>query len=271
MRPDGNRFCLFSIQFSLNSNEIIGGSNDNHIYIYDLEKKVRTHRVRAHVNDVNTVAFADKASNVFFSGSDDTLIKVWDRRLFGTGSPNGGCVGVLPGHLEGLTFIDSKMDGRYLISNGKDHCTKLWDIRIMRDVDEVHPRGNQIYGRRSQSHPGQRHKLDTSLMTYHGHEVMGTLIRCRFSPLSTGQKYIYTGSADGNVLVYDVLTGEVVKKYEGTDHVVRDVHWHPHQPEIMVPCWDGALTRWFWNPNPQEEPEDVEVEEEEEVDSEESL
>lgn len=33
------------------------------------------------------------------------------------------------GHLEGITFLDSRGDGRYFISNGKDQTTKLWDIR----------------------------------------------------------------------------------------------------------------------------------------------
>lgn len=35
------------------------------------------------------------------------------------------------GHLEGITFLDSRGDGRYLISNGKDQTIKLWDIRKM--------------------------------------------------------------------------------------------------------------------------------------------
>ena len=35
------------------------------------------------------------------------------------------------GHLEGITFIDSRGDGRHLITNGKDQTTKLWDIRRM--------------------------------------------------------------------------------------------------------------------------------------------
>jgi WD repeat-containing protein 23 len=33
--------------------------------------------------------------------------------------------------LEGITFIDSRVDGRYFISNGKDQTIKLWDIRKM--------------------------------------------------------------------------------------------------------------------------------------------
>lgn len=35
------------------------------------------------------------------------------------------------GHLEGITFLDSRGDGRYFISNGKDQAIKLWDIRKM--------------------------------------------------------------------------------------------------------------------------------------------
>lgn len=33
------------------------------------------------------------------------------------------------GHVDGVTHIDSKMDGRYLISNSKDQSIKLWDMR----------------------------------------------------------------------------------------------------------------------------------------------
>lgn len=56
------------------------------------------------------------------------FVQVWDRRCFvSKGQP----AGILMGHLEGITSIDSRGDGRYLISNGKDQTTKLWDIRKM--------------------------------------------------------------------------------------------------------------------------------------------
>lgn len=39
-------------------------------------------------------------------------------------------------------------------------------------------------------------------MTYRGHTVLRTLIRCHFSPAeTTGGQYIYSGSADGHVHV----------------------------------------------------------------------
>jgi hypothetical protein len=39
-------------------------------------------------------------------------------------------------------------------------------------------------------------------MTYRGHAVLQTLIRCHFSPIeTTGGRYIYSGSADGRIHV----------------------------------------------------------------------
>jgi hypothetical protein len=39
-------------------------------------------------------------------------------------------------------------------------------------------------------------------MTYRGHAVLRTLIRCHFSPAeTTGGQYIYSGSADGRIHV----------------------------------------------------------------------
>ena len=50
---------------------------------------------------------------------------------------------------------------------------------------------------------------DDSVFTFKGHSVYQTLIRCQFSPLeTTGQRYIYTGSSDGRVFIYDLVTGD---------------------------------------------------------------
>ena len=66
--------------------------------------------------------------NLIIQEFDIHSIQIWDRRCCLTiGKP----AGVLSGHVEGITFIDSRRDGRYFISNGKDQSIKLWDIRRM--------------------------------------------------------------------------------------------------------------------------------------------
>ena len=60
------------------------------------------------------------------------------------------------------------------------------------------------------------HPNDMSIMTYRGHLVLQTLIRCNFSPAATtGHKYIYSGSHDGGVYIYDALTGVSRESPEG--------------------------------------------------------
>lgn len=129
-----NRFFLlsaFALAFSSNGKEIICGGSDSSVYIFDRERNERTLRlpVRSdgHNTDVNSVGFVDEAYNLFYSGSDDACIRVYDRRCLNENSPEPQ--GLLLGHIDGITYIDSKNDGRYLLSNSKDQSIKLWDMR----------------------------------------------------------------------------------------------------------------------------------------------
>jgi WD40 repeat protein len=45
LQPQSHSFSIFSLQYSVDGSEIIGGSNDAHVYIYDLQKQKRTLRV----------------------------------------------------------------------------------------------------------------------------------------------------------------------------------------------------------------------------------
>ena len=68
-------------------------------YFYDLKADRRI--VGGHGCDFNAVSYADHYSpHLLYSGSDDTTVKVWDKRSIAKASP----VGVLPGHTKALSF-----------------------------------------------------------------------------------------------------------------------------------------------------------------------
>ncbi|RPD55853.1 WD40 repeat-like protein [Lentinus tigrinus ALCF2SS1-6] len=268
---EDDEYGIWSCKFSADGNEVIAGGNKM-IFVYDLLADRRTVKIEGHSDDVNTCCWADTASgNVLISGSDDTFVKVWDRRsLGGTGKPSG----VLIGHTEGITYVSAKGDGRYVISNGKDQILRLWDLRMMRSNSEFEAaagRGRQYgipgYDYRGDAYPRPRYKahpLDCSVMKYTGHEVLRTLIRCHFSPAeTTGQQYIYSGSSDGKIHIWS-LDGRVVQVLDrsytlpmaldpsGPDPqditparvrpCVRDVSWHSQEPVLMSTGWLGR--RW---------------------------
>lgn len=251
-RAGDGAFGVWSARFDADASRLIAGASDGHVYVHDANRNVTTLRVRAHVDDVNAVAWADLRgdANVLYSGSDDATVKVWDARTAGFGErdgaaggvggsspraslrPGGGSdgatsssgrlarpCGVLTGHGAGVTHLDSRGDGRYLISNCKDQTVKLWDVRKMVEPSAAEraasrrptPAWNWDY--RYMRFPAEGWDLrgpdDVSVQTYRGHVVDQTLIRAYFSPReTTGQRYLYSGSSDGRVVFWDVVSGE---------------------------------------------------------------
>ncbi|CAF1060317.1 unnamed protein product, partial [Didymodactylos carnosus] len=203
-----SHFCLFSLQFSKDSSEIVGGGKDACVYVYDLEKQKRT--LRAHDADVNAVRFADASSTILFSGSDDGLISIWDRRALKESSPKP--VGNFAGHSHGITFIDSRGDTRYMISNSKDQSIKLWDMRRFANNEA------------------------TEFSTGQKYIIAGSADGC---------VYIYdilTGKVECRLKVNDD------RRYRGRDeNIIRDVAWHPYENYIVSTSWSNSRAHIRWS------------------------
>jgi WD repeat-containing protein 23 len=255
-----SHFAIWSIRFSGDGREIVAGTGDNSVYVYDIERRQSILRIPGHQDDVNAVCFGDSQSpHILYSGSDDTTLKVWDRRSMGDGRE----AGVFLGHTEGLTYVDSKGDGRYVLSNGKDQTAKLWDLRKMHSKEKAdrvdinaHTTRFEYRSNAYDDNDYRPHPHDT----FRGHKVLKTLIRCHFSPPgSTDSRYVYSGSYDGSVYVWNLdatLKGKIdvlkatrnsrprdsslmAETYDfygrnGGNWMtcVRDASWHPNAPIV---------------------------------------
>jgi DDB1- and CUL4-associated factor 11 len=241
-----HHFGIWSIRFSGDGREIVAGTGDRSVYVFDIERNQSILRIPGHYDDVNAVCFGDTASpHILYSGSDDTTLKVWDRRSLG----DGRAAGVFLGHTEGLTYVDSKGDGRYIISNGKDQTAKLWDLRKVIPTEEAdqidinrYTTGFEYRMDTYDFRRWRRHEHDCSLVTFRGHSVLKTLIRCHFSPPgSTDAKYVYSGSHDGSVYIWNldatragkIDVGKATQRPRSHESAcVRDASWHPDAPII---------------------------------------
>ncbi|KAI1001472.1 hypothetical protein K3495_g6724 [Podosphaera aphanis] len=273
----GASFGIWSIRFSGDGRKLVAGATGGLIIVYDIESRTPIHKIEGHEDDVNSVCFADPSSpHTLYSGSDDSVLKVWDTRSLG----DSRAAGVLVGHIEGITYMDSKGDGRYILSNSKDQSVKLWDVRMVMSSQQFyrirHTRrvnqGNFDYRfERYNEDYWYKDPHDNSLVTFRGHRVLKTLIRCHFSPPgSTNSRYVYSGSEDGKVYIWnlDATLAGVIDVYKATlnswpsnsrggwddpfddqsmvnpwSTCVRDASWHPNAPVIVASAWNGYGAR----------------------------
>ena len=110
-------------------------------------------------------------------------------------------------------------------------------------------------------YPHNPHKsdLDYSVSTFTGFECLQTNIRSYFSPLeTTGQRYIYTGSSDGWVYIYDILSGENKCCIETPNrNVIRDVAWHPSVPLIASTSFRGEINFFQFDDAEEYQPKNI--------------
>lgn len=187
-------------------------------------------------------------------------------------------------------------DGRYLLSNGKDQTMKLWDLRMAMSTEryeELNPRQHTAdadYDYRVEDYDMDNwfpHPNDNSVVTFRGHKVQGTLIRCHFSPPgSTNSRYVYSGSQDGKIYVWNMdatlkATIDVSKAthtagrtpggggnrwrrahHDGWGGCVREPYWHPNAPIIAASSWggydmsSGSVSVHSWNENMEDDVDD---------------
>ena len=241
---------IWSMALAPDEETLIVGTSTRSVVGSDLETGTLSVSIRsAHGNDVNSVVYpSNNDTNILATGSDDTTIKVWDLR--DTRTP----VGVLVGHLEGVTCVAAKGDGYYLASNGKDQQLKLWDLRSslipVSDFNSLPktPSSFPSWNYYESDYPGRgmglTHPADASVLSLSGHKVLQTLIQCGFSPsFTTGSRYLYSGSHDGHVSIYDTQ-GDVVSVLQPTDRPmapIRDVAWHPYDARVYTASWSGDV------------------------------
>ena len=252
---------VFSLKLSGDNREVIAGcgrrQNGAPIQVFDIVNNKVKHSIIAHDDDINTICYVDRSnSSIFISGSDDGLCKLWDTRILENNKP----VGIFYGHMAGLTCVNSKEDNRYFISNSKDQSIKLWDLRKSTTEKKEHlfmkfdyryqrPSTGQIEAWKKKREA--RNYPDQSVMSFEGHSVCGTLIRCHFSPMcGTGQRYVYSGSYDGKVYIYDTVDGQHIasldlpKSGNSQGPIVRDLAWHPYSQNLITTSFSGDFHRW---------------------------
>lgn len=165
---------------------LVTGSNDEHIRIYDLQKRKELGHLLSHEGTITTLKFskevsvdhpefAEKSGKWLLSGSEDGKIIIWRTKDWET-------FGTLKGHTGKVNDLAIHPSGRVAISVSQDKTIRLWNLMTAKKAAVLKIKGKD--------HLGQS----------------GDFVRW-----SVDGKYFLVGLLN-QILVYNTSSAKIVKK-----------------------------------------------------------
>jgi WD40 repeat protein len=123
MLLEGHTDWIRSVAFSPNGLQIISGSRDNTVRVWDTVSGAHKHTLKGHTHDVNSVAFSPDGAQII-SGSYDCTVRVWD-------TVSGARKHTLKGHTNWISSVAFSPNGAQIISGSYDHTVRVWDAAML--------------------------------------------------------------------------------------------------------------------------------------------
>ena len=271
---EGHLAGISTLAWSPDSRAIASGSDDKSIRLWDVATgKSYPHPLRGHHNYVSTIAFSPKG-NMLVSGSYDEAVFLWDIRT-------GRIMRSLPAHSDPVGGVDFIRDGTLIVSCAGDGLIRIWDTmtgQCLRTL--VHEDNAPVQSVRFS--PNGRYVLAWTLdgcvrlwdyvegrcvKTYQGHAnekyglsgafgIYGDVGTDREKPGGNVKAYVVSGSEDGGILWWDVVSKEVLQRIDGHEGAILGVDTWEGERGLVVSCGLDKTVRIWERMDQDAEPSD---------------
>lgn len=250
---------------------LVTGSNDEHIRIYDLQKRKELGTLLSHQGTVTCLRFSDevesnsseKSGKWLLSGSEDGKIIIWRTKDWET-------FGTLKGHLERVNDIDIHPSGRVAVSVSRDQTVRLWNLMTAKKAAILKVKGRDHLGQPCEfvrwTKTGD-HFIVGLLSKFFIYNTKDAKICKKFSFKTTlmcmevikldGTEYLVTGHSNGVIEFHDIQAMidqededlKSVFSLRGHTNRIKDITLYRNPSESNVPYLvsvssDGKIVIW---------------------------
>ena len=178
---------ITTLRFSPDGKQIASGDSGGAARLWDWAKGDCVRTLSGHKPWLHTVAFSPDGKHLA-TGDEAGVVRVWDRA-------SSKKLHTLEGHTAQIAALAYSPDGRTLFSAGWDHSIRQWD---------------QTTGKVVRVIKGTRTPAGLPLSPGHTNVVTSLAV-------SPGGRWLYSGSYDHTICVWETATGRLCRVLKGTD------------------------------------------------------
>ncbi|CCF57374.1 hypothetical protein KAFR_0C03830 [Kazachstania africana CBS 2517] len=241
---------------------LVSGSNDEHIRIYDLQKRKELGTLLAHQGSITALKFSKNEASTnkwLLSASEDKKIIIWrvkDWENYGT----------LKGHTGRINDLDIHPSSRIAISVSEDHSIRLWNLMTVKKAAVLKLRGYSQNGQfvRWLGSSGDFFAVallnkvliyTTATAKVHSEiDFKKTIMHMEKVVLDNEKEYLCIGLSDGNIEFYEtgLLCKEGAEDFKpefsllGHTNRVKDFKFYQNEFGIYLVSIgsDGKIVVW---------------------------
>lgn len=233
-----------ALAFSHNSTQLVSGSTNSNIYIWDVQTGSRIKKIKGHEAAVNGVSFSPNDAHIVSASADQT-IKLWDV------IDNGKLSKTFQGHSATVLAASFSYDGQQIVSASADKTIKIWNVfsthneqpaKVIEDVIllAVSPDGAYVISvidnhtmRLWASTDGE------NLAILQGHSA-----RINSVVFSLNNQFIASGSSDRTLRIWSSDSGSCLQVIQGHHDTIRSLCFLSDNESIVSGAADTTIQLW---------------------------
>lgn len=242
-RLEGHTDGVVAVAFSPAGKQMLSGSYDKTLRLWDTQSKKEIKRFKGHTERVLCAAFSPNAEEII-SGSTDKTLRLWS---VGSGKE----IKCFEGHEREIKAVAFSPDGKQIISGSRDGTLRIWSCESGEEIQQFEgnttalslvfsPDGNHVLSG-SYNHTPYLWSIESGdrVKSFKGHTEFAGAVA--FSP---DGKQMISGSRDTTIRLWSVASGKELKRFEGHTGEIKSLAFFPDGKQIISGSSDRTIRIW---------------------------